>query len=90
MWIFTKGLVVALKKCSPERVIKMRKWPKTESEDLGFVLKYCLAKNAAHMQKQNYWLVYPKSQQVMAIAKTWMESFFVDTQTKNCQHTRHI
>ena len=22
----------------------MRKWPKTESEDLGFVLKYCLAK----------------------------------------------
>jgi hypothetical protein len=23
--------------------MKMRKWPKTESEDLGFVLKYCLA-----------------------------------------------
>jgi hypothetical protein len=23
--------------------MKMRKWPKTESEDLSFVLKYCLA-----------------------------------------------
>jgi hypothetical protein len=24
-------------------MMKMRKWPKTESEDLGFVRKYCLA-----------------------------------------------
>ena len=31
-------------KCCPERVIAMRKWPKTESEDLGFVRKYCLAR----------------------------------------------
>ena len=23
--------------------MEMRKWPKTESEDIGFVLKYCLA-----------------------------------------------
>ena len=35
--------MVVAQKCCPERVIKMRKCPKTESEDLGFVLKYCLA-----------------------------------------------
>ena len=28
----------------PERMIKMRKWPKTDSEDLRFVRKYCFAK----------------------------------------------
>ena len=31
-------------KCCPERVNAMRKWPKTESEDLGFVRRYCLAR----------------------------------------------
>ena len=35
--------MVAAQECCPKRVMKMRKWPKTESEDLGFVLKYCLA-----------------------------------------------
>ena len=42
-WIILGDLMATLKKCWPERVMKMRKWPRTESEDLGFVLKYCLA-----------------------------------------------
>lgn len=41
--IILGDLVATLKKCWPERVMNMRKWPRTESEDLGFVLKYCLA-----------------------------------------------
>ncbi len=34
---------MATKQGCPERMMEMRKWPKTESEDLGFVRKYCLA-----------------------------------------------
>jgi hypothetical protein len=36
--------VAASLKAARERLMVMRKWPKTESEDLGFVLKYCFAK----------------------------------------------
>jgi hypothetical protein len=32
--------------------MKMRKWPKTESEDLGFVLKYCLASTYPASEKR--------------------------------------
>ena len=39
-------------KCWPERVMKMRKWPRTESEDLGFVLKYCLASTYPASEKR--------------------------------------
>ena len=36
-------IAVALKR-SPKTMMEMRKWPKTESEDLWFVRKYCIAK----------------------------------------------
>ena len=36
-------MAASLKRCS-ERMMKMRKWPKTESEDLRFVRKYCFSK----------------------------------------------
>ena len=93
--IILGDLVATLKKCWPERVMKMRKWPRTESEDLGFCSNTAWraitqqVKDAAHMQKQNYWLVYLKFQQGMVIVRKWMESSSADTRTKNCLRTKH-